>query len=156
MTLHIRMQQRAKPLPLAIIPQPTHKNHQILAALLLIFLPPIRAIPLRPVPLGLRLPHALYSSIKAEKDFALGVRQRREGAFAGRVSLRHDHEPVGVDVVLVVPGQQGVRVVGNPLREGRGVVEGVVCYGGCGYQDGAEGRRGGVFDLQGGGYGEAG
>lgn len=61
-----------------------------------------------------------------------------------------------MDVVSVVPGQQGVGVVGYPLREGRGVVECVVRYGVCGYQDGAEGRRGGVFDLEGGGYGEAG
>lgn len=52
-----------------------------------------------------------------------------------------------------------MRVVGHPLREGRGIVECVVGYwvGGPGYEDGAEvGGGGGVFDLEGGGYGEAG
>lgn len=156
MALRIRMQQRPKPLLLAIIPQSTHKNHQILAPLLLILLPPTCAIPLIPAPLRLEVAKAINAGVKAQKDFALGVCPCCEGAFRRGVGLRHDDEPVGVDVVLVVPREQGVRVVGYPLREGRRVVECVVRDGGCGDEDGAEGGGGGVFDLEGGGYGEAG
>jgi hypothetical protein len=156
MTIHIRMQQRPKPLLLAVIPQATDKNHQVLAPFLLILLPPICAIPFRPAALGLHFPHAFDPGVEAEKDLAFRVGPRCEGAFGSGVGLRHDHEPVGVDVVLAVTREQGVRVVGDPLREGRGVVECVVGHWGRGYEDGAEVGGGGVFDLERGGYGEAG
>jgi hypothetical protein len=53
-----------------------------------------------------------------------------------------------VDVIFEIAGQQGVRVVRNPLLEGGGVVECLMCDGGRGDEDGAEGGGGGVFDLE--------